>query len=711
MSQSPLPPPQPAPDAAAAAPAALQPASPDILPDREALLAQVAALPAQPGVYRFLDADGQVLYVGKAIHLKRRVSSYFQKDHGGTRIGFMVSKIARLETTVVRSEAEALILENNLIKTLKPRYNILFRDDKSYPYLKITGRPRGVPESSPANFPRMAYYRGATDKRHQYFGPYPNAWAVKETIHLMQKVFRLRTCEDPVFLNRTRPCLLYQIKRCTAPCVGHISADDYARDVMHATAFLQGDVTTVLQQLEQRMLAYSEQLLFEQAAEVRDQMGALNKVLHQQAVDTTDDKDVDILAVKVLGGKACVNLAMVRGGRHLGDKAHFPSQLEDARKLVEEARMQDDVAHPLSTEQQLEQAVLEAFVAQHYMGSPMPTVLITNVPLHTALVDALGTQAGHRITAVHQPREHRRSWLQMAEHNASLQLARLLAEEGSQKARTRALAEVLEIDSEDLATLHVECFDISHTAGEATQASCVVFQNHAMQPGQYRRYTINDITPGDDYAAMRQVLHRRYGKLAQYLQETGRDGSGEGIGDTGEQTASGTSMRQEADNAPDTPPAQPISPTRHLPDVVLIDGGKGQVAAARQVFEELGLPINRLVGVEKGEGRKVGLEELVFADGRAKITLGADSAALLLVAQIRDEAHRFAITGMRARRAKVRTGGSKLEDIAGIGPKRRARLLQRFGGVRGVAAASEADLASVEGISAELAAQIYRTLH
>ncbi len=711
MSQSPLPPPQPAPDAAAAAPAALQPASPDILPDREALLAQVAALPAQPGVYRFLDADGQVLYVGKAIHLKRRVSSYFQKDHGGTRIGFMVSKIARLETTVVRSEAEALILENNLIKTLKPRYNILFRDDKSYPYLKITGRPRGVPESSPANFPRMAYYRGATDKRHQYFGPYPNAWAVKETIHLMQKVFRLRTCEDPVFLNRTRPCLLYQIKRCTAPCVGHISADDYARDVMHATAFLQGDVTTVLQQLEQRMLAYSEQLLFEQAAEVRDQMGALNKVLHQQAVDTTDDKDVDILAVKVLGGKACVNLAMVRGGRHLGDKAHFPSQLEDARKLVEEARMQDDVAHPLSTEQQLEQAVLEAFVAQHYMGSPMPTVLITNVPLHTALVDALGTQAGHRITAVHQPREHRRSWLQMAEHNASLQLARLLAEEGSQKARTRALAEVLEIDSEDLATLHVECFDISHTAGEATQASCVVFQNHAMQPGQYRRYTINDITPGDDYAAMRQVLHRRYGKLAQYLQETGRDGSGEGIGDTGEQTASGTSMRQEADNAPDTPPAQPISPTRHLPDVVLIDGGKGQVAAAQQVFEELGLPINRLVGVEKGEGRKVGLEELVFADGRAKIILGADSAALLLVAQIRDEAHRFAITGMRARRAKVRTGGSKLEDIAGIGPKRRARLLQRFGGVRGVAAASEADLASVEGISAELAAQIYRTLH
>ncbi len=670
--------------------------SPAAGPHAPELLAQVAALPAQPGVYRFLDADGQVLYVGKAIHLKRRVSSYFQKDHGGTRIGFMVSKIARLETTVVRSEAEALILENNLIKTLKPRYNILFRDDKSYPYLKLTGRPRGAPDGSPANFPRMAYYRGATDKRHQYFGPYPNAWAVKETIHLMQKVFRLRTCEDSVFLNRTRPCLLYQIKRCTAPCVGHISAADYARDVAHATAFLEGNVTSVLQQLEQRMLAYSEQLLFEQAAEVRDQIAAITKVLHQQAVDTTDDKDVDILAVKVLGGKACVNLAMVRGGRHLGDKAHFPSQLEDARKLVEEAREQEGTATALSAEQQLEQAVLEAFVAQHYMGNQMPAVLITHVPLRAVLVDALSEQAGHRITVVHHPREHRRSWLQMAEHNASLQLARLLAEEGSQKARTRALADVLEIDAQDLAALHVECFDISHTAGEATQASCVVFHNHAMQPGQYRRFTINDITPGDDYAAMRQVLQRRYGKLAEYLHETG-NANGE------------TSL-------PATPPehaptAEAIAPGKHLPDVVLIDGGKGQVAAARQVFEELGLPITRLVGVEKGEGRKVGLEELVFADGREKITLGADSAALLLIAQIRDEAHRFAITGMRARRAKVRTGASKLEDIAGIGPKRRARLLQRFGGMRGVAAASEADLASVEGISAELAAQIYQALH
>lgn len=674
------------------------------------LLAQVAALPAQPGVYRFLDASGQVLYVGKAIHLKRRVSSYFQKDHGGTRIGFMVSKIARLETTVVRSEAEALILENNLIKTLKPRYNILFRDDKSYPYLKLTGRPRGAPTGGPEDFPRMAYYRGATDKRHQYFGPYPNAWAVKESIHLMQKVFRLRTCEDSVFINRTRPCLLYQIKRCTAPCVGYISVDDYARDVAHATAFLEGDVTTVLQQMEQRMLAYSEQLQFEQAAEVRDQMTAINTVLHQQAVDTTDDRDVDILAVKVLGGKACVNLAMVRGGRHLGDKAHFPAQLEDARKLVEEARTQDGDANPLGAEQQLEQAVLEAFVAQHYMGNSMPAVLITNVPLHAALVDALSEQAGRRITAVHQPREHRRSWLQMAEHNASLQLARLLAEEGSQKARTRALAEVLEIDAEDLAALHVECFDISHTAGEATQASCVVFQNHAMQPGQYRRYTINGITPGDDYAAMRQVLHRRYGKLAHYLHETGSE--------AGEAPASGNpaAVPQATDRVADAMPApssasSPIAPAKHLPDVVLIDGGKGQVAAARQVFEERGLPINRLVGVEKGEGRKVGLEELVFADGRAKIALGADSAALLLVAQIRDEAHRFAITGMRARRAKVRTGASRLEDIAGIGPKRRARLLQRFGGVRGVAAASEADLASVEGISAELAAHIYQALH
>ncbi|MDO5652597.1 MAG: excinuclease ABC subunit UvrC [Brachymonas sp.] len=693
---------------------------------REALLEQVAALPGLPGVYRYFDAEGQVLYVGKAIHLKRRVSSYFQKDHGGTRIGFMVGKIARLETTVVRSEAEALILENNLIKTLQPRYNILFRDDKSYPYLKITAPAKNrvaaednSGKTSPGDYPRIAYYRGATDRQHRYFGPYPNAWAVKETIALLQKVFRLRTCEDTFFSNRTRPCLLYQIKRCTAPCVGHITPDAYASDVAEAIAFLRGDTDAVLQNLERRMLAFSEQLAFERAAEVRDQITALNKVLHQQSLDTTSDKDVDIIAVQVQGGRACVNLAMVRGGRHLGDKAHFPSQFDDARKLAE---VQEDVpeeceapasapatgtdATSLST--QVERKVLEAFIAQHYLGATeWPDVLVTALPLSEALQQALDEAAGRHIHLVHQPRENRRLWLQMAEHNAALKLARLLAEEGSQQARTRALATVLGLESHvsenadeaataDFSHLRIECFDISHTAGEATQASCVVFENHTMQSAQYRRYTIHGITPGDDYAAMRQVLMRRYGKLAQAIREAAPD-------------VPKVELENMDVDAPDS--ASTVQPELRWPDVVLIDGGKGQVAVAREVFTELGMALSRIVGVKKGEGRKVGLEELVFADGRAKVTLPPDSAALMLVAQIRDEAHRFAITGMRAKRARVRTGGSKLEDIPGIGPKRRARLLQRFGGLRGVAAASESDLASVEGISPALAADIYKALH
>ena len=652
-----------------------------------AVLEQVAALPALPGVYRYFDADDQVLYVGKAIHLKRRVSSYFQKDHGGTRIGFMVGKIRRLEVTVVRSEAEALILENNLIKTLKPKYNILFRDDKSYPYLRFSGsRPGSQPDDRPqaGAFPRISYYRGATDRHNRYFGPYPNAWAVKETIQLLQKVFRLRTCEDSVFSNRTRPCLLYQIKRCTGPCVGLISPEAYAADVAHAEAFLDGSADDVMRQLQQRMMEHSERMEYEQAALVRDQLSALSDILHQQAVESTSNKDVDILAVKVLGGKACVNLAMVRGGRHLGDKPHFPSQLDDARKLVEGEEGGIEATHG-----QLEQAVLEAFVAQHYLGSDMPSVLVTSVPLQPALVEALSAQAGRKITAVHQPRELRRTWLQMAEQNAGLQLARLLAEEGSQRARTRALAEALGLEREELDSLHIECFDISHTAGEASQASCVVFQNHAMQPSRYRRYGIEGITPGDDYAAMRQVLQRRYGKLAEQIRAWQEQAAESGA--TGEAA--------EGSQAP------------RWPDIVLIDGGKGQVGVAREVFGDLGMDLSRIVGVEKGEGRKVGLEELVFADGREKIWLGQDSAALMLVAQIRDEAHRFAITGMRAKRARVRTGGSRLEEIPGIGPKRRARLLQRFGGVAGVAKASEEDLASVEGISSELAAQIYRALH
>ena len=658
----------------------------DVHPDQ--LLAQVAALPALPGVYRYLDADDAVLYVGKARDLKKRVSSYFQKNHGGTRIGHMIGKIARLETTVVRSEAEALLLENNLIKALNPRYNILFRDDKSYPYLKISGSDKvGLGEGvapSAVTFPRVAYYRGAVDRKHRYFGPYPSAWAVKESIQLLQKVFRLRTCEDTVFANRTRPCLLYQIKRCSGPCVNLISPQDYWQDVHNAQAFLNGETQAVLAALEDRMMAHAQRLEFEQAAELRNQMSALSKVLHHQSVETLSDKDVDILAVKVQGGKACVNLAMVRGGRHLGDRAYFPTHVEEAVALQDfDSGVEEGGSEPAPSIQPVEVHVLEAFIAQHYIGVPAPPALITSEPVSPALIEALSEQTGMRISAVHNPREQRRLWLEMAEKNAGIQLARLLAEEGSQQARTRALVDALDLAPDNLDTFRVECFDISHTGGEATQASCVVFHHHKMQNAEYRRYNIEGITPGDDYAAMRQVLMRRYSKLA----EAGRD-------------------------SPDaTPPRGSGGGAGRLPDLVLVDGGKGQVSMAREVFAELGLDLAVIVGVEKGAGRKVGLEELVFADGRDKVYLGRDSAALMLVAQIRDEAHRFAITGMRARRAKVRVGGSSLEEIPGIGAKKRARLLQRFGGVRGVAAAGVDDIASVEGISRELAEEIYRALH
>ena len=629
------------------------------------LLEEVAALPALPGVYRYFDADGGVLYVGKARNLKKRVANYFQKNHGGTRIGHMVTKIVRMETTVVRSEAEALLLENNLIKTLNPRFNILFRDDKSYPYLKLASH----------NFSRVAYYRGAIEKRHKYFGPYPSAWAVKESISLLQKVFKLRTCEDTVFNNRSRPCLLYQIKRCSAPCVGHITAEDYAQDVSNAEKFLQGETQEILTGLEQNMLAHAEKLEFEQAAELRNQMSALSKVLHQQSMEIGGDKDVDILAVKVQGGKACVNLAMVRGGRHLGDRPYFPTHIENAVDVAELDAEIDAEETLAAKAKSLEAIVLEAFIAQHYMDVPVPPMLVCSEAVDKALIAALVAQSGVKFSAIHQPREQRRIWLDMAMKNAELQLARLLAEQGSQQARTRALAESMDLSLDDLATLRVECFDISHTAGEATQASCVVFAEHKMQIAQYRRYNIEGITPGDDYAAMRQVLTRRYSKLADAVKNS------------------------DAQN-----------PAR-LPDLVLVDGGKGQVSMAREVFAELGLDLGLIVGVEKGEGRRVGLEELVFADGRDKIYLGRDSAALMLIAQIRDEAHRFAITGMRAKRASVRTGASKLEDIEGVGPKKRASLLQRFGGIRAIASASAEDIATVDGISKDLADEIYRALH
>ncbi len=628
-------------------------------------------LTTRPGVYRMIDANGTVMYVGKAKNLKKRVSSYFQKTHASPRTSHMVERIVRVDVTPTRTEAEALLLENNLIKSLSPRYNILFRDDKSYPYLRLTNH----------KYPRVAYYRGAVDKKSQFFGPFPNAWAVKESIQVLQRVFLLRTCEDTVFSHRSRPCLQAQIQRCSAPCVNWISPEDYAKDVEAASRFLRGDHKSVLANLEEKMLEASSLLEFEKAAMYRNQLGALSRVLQKQSVDTTGgDDDADIIAVVIKGGAVCVNLAMVRGGRHLGDKPMFPSVAQASEDIGPE--------------------VLEAFLSQAYVDRPIPNLLIVNQDLDAPeLLMALSQQAGKKINLIRQPQSERRKWLDMAVDNAEIAIARRIAEQGSAQFRTRALVETLGLETrleealqaseadgllsgtaagaepvadspaeeiDLLATLRVECFDISHTAGEATQASCVVFHNHDMQSREYRRYNIEGITPGDDYAAMRQAVTRRY-------QREGKT---------------------------------PIV----MPHVVLIDGGKGQIEVARQVFELLGFDISLIVGVKKGENRKVGLETLVFPDGRPSLELGPGHPALMLIAQIRDEAHRFAITGMRAKRAKARQA-SELDEIEGIGARRKQKLLTRFGGLRGVKAASVEDLQTVEGISKTLAEEIYRRLH
>ena len=600
----------------------------------------IDSLPLLPGVYRFFDGKGEVLYVGKANLLKKRVTSYFQKTNVSPRIRLMVSHIRRIETTVTRSEAEALLLENNLIKSLKPRYNILFRDDKSYPYIVLTGD----------EFPRLTYFRGAPNRHHQYFGPYPNAYAAKETMQLLQRIFRIRTCENSVFNNRTRPCLLHQIHRCTAPCVKLISAEDYQVDIRNAVLLLQGRHQEVEQTLSAAMGQAAEGLHYEQAAVLRDQLRALHTVQQKQFVESTGGAtDADIIALALQDGLVCLNMAMVRGGRHLGDKSFFPDHAEDLTASE----------------------VVQAFIAQHYLNRSVPPLLVLDAECDDeTLAQLLSEQAGHPVKISLAAGGERKQWLEMAQRNALLALQQRKAQQGGQKLRLDKLREML--DMPDLQ--RIECFDISHTMGEATQASCVVYENLDMRSSQYRRYNISGITPGDDYAAMRQALTRRYQKLAE-------------DGEKDESTKSDLIR----------------------PDLVLIDGGLGQLHIAMEVMQELGLNDLALVGVAKGEERKAGLEQLIYPDGSAR-QLRSDDPALHLIQQIRDEAHRFAITGHRAKRGKARTTSS-LEEISGVGDKRRRSLLTHFGGLREIKQASVEQLCQVEGISKSLAEAIYQQLH
>lgn len=593
----------------------------------------LASLPHQPGVYRMLGAAGEVLYVGKARDLKQRVSSYFRAQSGlSPRIQLMVAQIDALETTVTRSEGEALLLENNLIKSLRPRYNIVFRDDKSYPYLMLSGHA----------FPRLCSHRGSIDHRHQYFGPFPHAGAVRESMQLLQKVFRLRTCVDSVFNNRNRPCLQHQIHRCTAPCVGKISADDYAADVRGAALFLKGKDEEAVERLSERMHAAAAEQNFEVAAVLRDQIAALGRVREKQFVSGHTARDADVIGCAIAGEIVCVNLVVIRGGHHLGDRNFFPNN-----------------AAGFAPEQ-----IIEAFIGQHYAETDPPPVLIVSAALPVESVEYLqGSLADGLVRIITSPTGDRRVWLQMAVMNAELAAQRQLGLRATQEARLQSLQHALDVD-ENLQ--RIECFDISHTMGESTVASCVVYDKSAMQNGEYRRFNIGGIIPGDDYAAMRQALTRRYQRI---IAEEGK-----------------------------------------LPDLLLIDGGKGQIGVAREVLAELGLQDLNVVGVAKGESRKPGLEQLIIQGRDDALQLPPEHPALHLIQQIRDEAHRFAIQGHRARRGKTRNS-STLEEIGGIGPKRRQRLLTRFGGLQGLMAASIDDIAQIDGISLELATRIYETLH
>jgi excinuclease ABC subunit C len=595
----------------------------------------LATLTEMPGVYRMLDASAAVLYVGKAKNLKKRVSSYFRETVSSPRIAHMVSQIATVETTATRTEAEALLLENNLIKSLSPRYNILFRDDKSYPYIVLTK----------GKYPRLGFFRGNPDRKADYFGPYPSSWAVRDSIHLMQKIFRLRTCEESVFSNRSRPCLLYQIKRCSGPCVGLVTSEDYAMDVQLASMFLLGKQQEVSKRLNQAMEAASARLAFEQAAIYRDLIQSLRQMQEKQFVFSNKGEDMDILVAQKESGQLCVNLAMVRGGRHLGDRPFFPINAGESEPA-------DACA---------------AFIRQHYAIHPAPLRLLVHPwpaedePGETEAV--LAELAGRPVPVIQGRSLSHKAWVEMALQNARLAILARSQATAQQEIRLAALQEALQL-AEPI--VRIECFDISHTMGEATVASCVVYQENRMKKSDYRRFNIRDIQPGDDYAAMRQAVSRRYDGVA-----------------AGEGTA---------------------------PDLILIDGGKGQVASAFAALADLGLTHLPMIGVAKGEGRKPGLESLVFPDGREPLQLPAEHPALHLIQEIRDEAHRFAITGHRAQRGKARKT-STLESLPGIGPARRKALVARFGGLPGVLAASLEQLSEVPGISRDMAEKIHSALH
>lgn len=604
---------------------------------------QVRTLPERPGVYRFLAEDGQVLYVGKARNLKNRVSSYFAKNLSSPRIALMVSKVARLEVTPTPSESEALLLENHLIKELAPKYNILFRDDKSYPYIRLTREP----------WPMIGLHRGSLSANADYFGPYPNAWSVREAVHLLQKIFKLRTCEASVFNNRTRPCLLYQIKRCSGPCVGLIDAGTYADDVRAAGMFLQGRHQEIIQRLTSLMEQAVARLAFEQAATFRDQIQALHRARDTQIMDSHQAEDIDIIVAVEQGGSLCVNLAMVRGGRHLGDRPQFPQNSNQ----LDQATLSE---------------VLSAFIEAHYAVHPAPGKVLVNVPVDESVVETLTGMLGRPLPMDLPHFNQHKAWVELAINNAGLAMTQRRQMQTLQGKRQQSLLAALQNAGLAIEQLNrIECFDISHTQGEATVASCVVWtsgekEGGGMRRAEYRRFNITDITPGDDYAAIHQAVYRRY-----------------------------------------KPNEQGVEAVR--PDLLLIDGGKGQVAKAAEALTELGLAYLPLVGVAKGLGRKPGLESLIFADEREPLHLDPDDPGLHLVQEIRDEAHRFALTGHRNRRQKARIG-SRLDDIAGIGPKRRKALITCFGSVGAIKVAGIEAIAAVPGMSEELALRVHAAL-